>query len=39
MRVELPWGEIVETEAACLVARGKGATHEIIQAPAKTAKN
>jgi hypothetical protein len=39
MRVDLPWGEKVETESACLVARVKGGTHEIIQAPAATAKN
>lgn len=39
MRVELPWGENVETEAACLVARMKGATREIVQAPAETVKH
>ena len=36
MSVESPWGEKIETDAACLVARAKGSQHELIEAPART---
>ena len=39
MTVTTPWGEKLESDAACLVARLRGSTRQVVQTPAKPPKN